>query len=47
MEEIWKDISGFEGLYQNLGASIRRKSYCGKLEDGTKLEWNYYEEEVK
>lgn len=34
MEEIWKDIEGYEGLYQvsNLGniKSLQRKNICGK-----------------
>lgn len=43
-----KEASEKYGVFpQNLGASIRKNHYCGKLEDGTKLKWSYYEEEVK
>jgi hypothetical protein len=31
MEEVWKDIGGFEGLYQisNLG-NVKSLNYCGR-----------------
>ena len=31
---------------QNISQSIKLDIHCGKLEDGTKLKWDYYEEEV-
>lgn len=41
MEEIWKDIKGYEGLYQvsNLGRvkSLKRKVYAGR----NRLRWQY------
>lgn len=41
MEEIWKDIKGYEGLYQvsNLGnvKSLKRQVYAGK----NRLRWQY------
>lgn len=30
---------------QNISQSIKRDIHCGKLEDGTKLKWDYYEGE--
>ena len=41
-----KQASEKYGVFpQNLGASIRKGFYCGKLEDGTKLRWSYYQME--